>query len=159
MNSKPSSTDTPTPQILLACAVALANLDLYKKENLLENVRARSRQLRAGLASLRNHSHVKEIRQIGLMVGIDLVQRKHPMQPYPPAARMGLRVCEACIERGLWLRPLGDTVVLMPPLAITEKELGFLIHAVTDAIDSTTSSGVPERRGSRAAGLQRGSER
>ncbi len=111
----------------LACAVALANLDLYKKEDLLKNVRERAAQLSRGLKTLEGHPHVKEIRQIGLMAGIEL-------KGYAPGRRMGLQVCEEAIRRGVWLRPLGDVVVLMPPLAISRKELAFLIDVVRNSV-------------------------
>ncbi len=116
----------------LACAVALENLALYRKENLLKNVRARAKQLAQGLAPLKTHPHVKEIRQVGLMAGIELSQDNSTR--YPPAARMGLKVCDAAFKKGVWLRPLGDVVVLMPPLAISEKELTFFIDVVRKSV-------------------------
>jgi adenosylmethionine-8-amino-7-oxononanoate aminotransferase len=132
----------------LACAVALANLELYKKTQLLKKVRASAKQLAVGLQDLVSHSHVKEIRQVGLMVGIELACEKK--KAYPPAMRMGLRVCDAALKRGVWLRPLGDVVVLMPPLAIAAKELQFMIRVVKEAIDEATgerrSGGKPVRR-------------
>jgi adenosylmethionine-8-amino-7-oxononanoate aminotransferase len=123
----------------LACAVALANLDLCKKERLLPRVRARARELASGLAPLRDHPHVKEIRQVGLMAGIELVQDKRTGAPYPPGKRMGLKVCDACLARGVWLRPLGDVVVIMPPLVVSRQELVFLIRVVTQAIEEATA--------------------
>jgi adenosylmethionine-8-amino-7-oxononanoate aminotransferase len=122
----------------LACAVALANLDLYEKENLLSHVRARATQLSAGLAPLQQHPHVKEIRQVGLMAGIELVKSKETGRAYAPSLRMGLQVCDAALKRGVWLRPLGDVVVLMPPLAISPKELAFLVEAVIQSIQEVT---------------------
>jgi adenosylmethionine---8-amino-7-oxononanoate aminotransferase len=122
----------------LACAVALANLDLYRKENLLASVRARARELAAALAPLKSHPHVKEVRQLGLMAGIELIQDKAKGKPYPPQERRGLRVCDATLKRGVWLRPLGDVVVLMPPLAISAKELQFLIKTVHLALNEAT---------------------
>ncbi len=92
----------------LACAVALENLALYRKENL-GNAAHEAIGRRTFLGPLRSHPHVKEIRQIGLMAGIELSEGKE---------RMGLKVCDAAFKRGVWLRPLGDVVVLMPPLAI-----------------------------------------
>jgi len=111
----------------LACAAALANLELYRKENLLKNVRARTRQLAEGLSSLQGRPRIKEIRQIGLMAAIEL-------KGYPPGRRMGLKVCDAAFERGVWLRPLGDVIVIMPPLAITKQELAFLIDVVRKSV-------------------------
>lgn len=122
----------------LACAAALANLKLYRQKGLLQNVRARARQLAAGLAPLKDHPHVKEVRQIGLMVGIQLVRDKSRGLSYPPAERRGLRVCDEAIKRGLWLRPLGDVVVLMPPLAISKKQTDFLLTALKAAICAST---------------------
>ncbi len=132
----------------LACAVALSNLALYQKKGLLKNVRDRAAELSAGLAPLRDHPHVKEVRQVGLMAGIDLVQEKISLtpslslgerdgvrhRPYPVAARMGLKVCDEALRRGVWLRPLGDVVILMPPLAISQKELAFLIDVVRNSV-------------------------
>jgi len=86
----------------------------------------RARQLAEGLAPLKKHPLVKDIRQIGLMAGIELI-----------GDRMGHKACDAAIQRGVWLRPLGNVVVLMPPLAINEKELDFLAKTVREAIEST----------------------
>jgi len=122
----------------LACAVALENLRLYKKEKLIMRLQPRIRQLCQGLAKLAQHPHVKEVRQIGLMAGIELVADKATGQPYKPAQRLGLRVCDAALERGLWLRPLGDTVVLMPPLGISKIEMDFLLRGVQSAIQYAT---------------------
>jgi len=114
-------------------------LDLYKKENLLDNIRQRAAQMAEELNPLHGHPHVKEIRQIGLMVGIELTQTSNT--PYPPQQRMGLKVCDAAFQRGLWLRPLGDTIVLMPPLAISAREMTFLTSTVRNAIDDVTENG------------------
>jgi adenosylmethionine-8-amino-7-oxononanoate aminotransferase len=123
----------------LACAVALENLRLYKERDLLRNVRARTKQLAQGLASLKDHPHVKEIRQIGLMVGIELVRDKKTGKGYPPGWRMGLMVCDTLLESGVWLRPLGDVLVLLPPLAISAKEMDFFSRKVRQAIDDVTT--------------------
>ena len=61
---------------------------------------------------------------------------------------MGLKVCDAALKRGVWLRPLGDTIVLMPPLVISEKELGFLLRVVEEAIDEVTAGPSPALRAS-----------
>jgi len=127
----------------LACAVALENLALYEKKNLLHNVRQRALQLANGLEPLKGHPNVKEIRQLGLMCGIELSQADG--KPFPPQKRMGLKVCDATFKRGVWLRPLGDVVVLMPPLVISEEEMAFLIEAVMAAVEVTTGS--PKQRG------------
>jgi len=122
----------------LACAVALANLELYRKEDLLGNVRARTVQMARLLNRFNNHPHVKEVRQLGLMAGIELSRDK--LTSYLPGHRMGLKVCDAAFKRGVWIRPLGDVVVLMPPLRISEKEMAFLMRVVEEAINEVTIS-------------------
>jgi adenosylmethionine-8-amino-7-oxononanoate aminotransferase len=123
----------------LACAVALANLELYRKEKLLHKIRQRTKELAAGLEPLKAHPHVKEIRQVGLMAGIELIKDKKRGIPYEPGKRMGMAVCDAALQKGVWLRPLGDVIVIMPPLAISAKELQIVIRAVTEAIREITA--------------------
>lgn len=123
----------------LACAVALANLELYNKKRLLKNVQARARQLERGLAPLLLHPRVRAIRQVGLMAGIEI-------GPFPPGARMGLKVCDEAIREGVWLRPLGDVIVLLPPLAISEKELAFLIDVVQNSVKLAMHDEMVPRR-------------
>ncbi len=134
----------------LACAVALANLELYRRHGLLRNVRARAAQLKAGLDRFADHPHVKAVRQAGLMCGIELALDRAGGLDYPPGQRVGLKVCDAAIRRGLWLRPLGDVLVLMPPLVISEKEMRFLLNVVEESINEVTMSGegkeLPNRK-------------
>jgi adenosylmethionine-8-amino-7-oxononanoate aminotransferase len=117
----------------LAAAVALRHLELLQAWDVLENVRARSDELR-GLLNDRIASHpaVAEVRLCGLMGGVELA---------PPAAdlRWGRRVCAAAVERGVLLRPLGDVIVLMPPLTVTSPELHRIVHTLADALDAGTA--------------------
>jgi adenosylmethionine-8-amino-7-oxononanoate aminotransferase len=112
----------------LACAVALRHLELIEERDVLANVRARSSQLGELLgervAPLRA---VAEVRQRGLMVGVELA---------PPAdeLRWGRRVCAAAVESGVLLRPLGDVVIVMPPLTITADEVGRIVDTLVAAI-------------------------
>lgn len=122
----------------LACAVALANLDLYRRNGVLQNVRARAKDLAAFLHSLEAHPHVRDVRQVGLMAGIELVQDKARGLPYPPGWRVGYHVCLAARARGVFLRPLGDVIVLMPPLAISQRDLEILCRAVHGAMEEVT---------------------
>jgi len=127
----------------LACAAAIANLELFEKNDLLENIRHRIIQMAGNLKRFKFHPHVKEVRQVGLMAGIELVKDKARGTSYPPGARMGLKVCDAALRRGVWLRPLGDTIVLMPPLIINAKELNFLLKVVKEAVDEITAGRSP----------------
>jgi len=125
----------------LACAAALANLDLMDKRDTLAGVRERGDILAGELAPLVGHPHVGDIRRRGLMVGIELVADKPSRAPYDAGDTMGARVAAAAREAGAVIRPLGDVVVLMPPLAIPIPELRRLASITRDAIDAVTGCG------------------
>jgi adenosylmethionine-8-amino-7-oxononanoate transaminase len=118
----------------LACATALATLALYQKERLIESLPEKARLLADGLKPLAVHPKVKDVRSIGLMAGIELVQDRSRGRAFPPGDRIGLKVCDAALERGVWLRPLGDVIVLMPPLASSSRDIRFLTSVVAKAI-------------------------
>jgi adenosylmethionine-8-amino-7-oxononanoate aminotransferase len=111
----------------LACAAAIASLDLFKKNRVLAKLPAKIRILKTELKKIAKHPNVGEIRQLGLMVGIELCQSKNPLVEYDYAQRMGAKVCQAARERGLMLRPLGNVLVFMPPLSITPAQIRFLV--------------------------------
>ncbi len=125
----------------LACAAALANLDLMGKRHTLEGVRERGEVLAEELALLAGHPHVGDIRRRGLMVGIELVADRPSRAPYDAGETMGARVAAAAREAGAVIRPLGDVVVLMPPLAIPIPELRRLASITRDAIGAVTGCG------------------
>ena len=119
----------------LGCAAALASLDLFETTNLLATVRSRANHLRGLLNKrLAPHQNVGEVRQRGLMVGIELVADRPTKRPFAAGLRLGRRVALLARERGVIVRPLGDVVVLMPPLAISEAELDLLVEAVALAL-------------------------
>lgn len=120
----------------LACAAALANLALLEKNRVVEGVARKATALARALETLRDHPHVGDVRQRGFMVGIELVADRVAKRPFPPARRVGYRVCLACRSRGLLIRPLGDVVVLMPPLTATPRELFWMVRVVHGALDA-----------------------
>jgi len=123
----------------LACAVGLASLGLFEEERTLERLAPKVARLRERLgADVAPLPHVGDVRQQGVMVGIELVQERASRAPYPPAARIGQQVVRAARARGVVLRPLGSTVVLMPPLAIAPAELEQLVDVTRDAIAEAT---------------------
>jgi adenosylmethionine-8-amino-7-oxononanoate aminotransferase len=122
----------------LACAAALANLDLMAKRDTLGGVRERGEILAEALVPLGDHAHVGDVRRRGLMVGIELVADKPSRRPYEAAETMGARVAAAAREAGAVIRPLGDVVVLMPPLAIPVPELLQLAAITLAAIEAVT---------------------
>jgi adenosylmethionine-8-amino-7-oxononanoate aminotransferase len=102
----------------LGAAVGLANLELIESSQLLATLPAKIERLRIHLDRIATLPSVGEVRQRGLMAGIELVADRGTKAPYPTTARMGARVCRLAREQGVLLRPLGDVVVVMPPLAI-----------------------------------------
>jgi len=116
----------------LAAAVALRHLELLDSWNVLDNVRARSDELRGLLHDrVAPHPAVEEIRLCGLMGAVELRPSTQP--------GLGRRVCAASVTRGVLLRPLGDTVVLMPPLSVTSAELHRIVHALGGALDEVAT--------------------
>ncbi len=122
----------------LGCAAALASLEIFEKDRVLERLQSKITFLRAGLERLRSLRHVGEIRQMGFMVGIELVEDVGARRPYPPGNRMGHQVIREARQHRVLVRPLGDVIVLMPPLSVTEAEIDTLIHAVSLAIKKVT---------------------
>jgi adenosylmethionine-8-amino-7-oxononanoate aminotransferase len=125
----------------LGCAVALANLDVFEREHVLERVAQTSARLAGRLkdqiAPLR---HVGDIRQWGLMVGIELVRDKTRRLPYDPGDRIGNRVIKEARQHGVILRPLGDVIILMPPLSVTDAEIDLLCDVTRRAIQAVTEA-------------------
>jgi adenosylmethionine-8-amino-7-oxononanoate aminotransferase len=123
----------------LGCAVALASLEVFREERTLERLGPKIARLAARLAAeVAPLAHVGDVRQQGVMVGIELVVEPGTRTPYPPAARIGQRVVRAARERGVVIRPLGNTIVLMPPLAIAPDDLDRLVDVSRDAIAEAT---------------------
>jgi adenosylmethionine-8-amino-7-oxononanoate aminotransferase len=116
----------------LAAAVALRHLQLIDEWSVLENVRARSEQLAKALdAEVAAKPAVADVRLRGLMGGVELA-------PPTDGLRWGRRVCAAAVNRGVLLRPLGDVVVLMPPLTTTADEIERVVSTLAEAIDEGT---------------------
>lgn len=122
----------------LACAVAIENLKQYKGTRLLEDVGRKSRFMVKHLKMIASYPHVGQVRQAGLMIGIELVQDRRTGRPYPASEKIGQKVCRRARTYGLILRPLGDVIVLMPPLTIKYDELEKLIAGVEKAIMDVT---------------------
>lgn len=129
----------------LASAAALASIDLLKSERVVESVEAKSGRLRERLSCLNDHPHVGDIRGRGLMVGIELVADRDTRKSFDPLGKNGRAVCAEAIDRGVWIRPLDDVVILMPPLVASDDEIDLLANALIESINAilpaTVSSG------------------
>ena len=124
----------------LAAAAALASLDLFESNNVVANAKANADIIRAALAPLSDHPNVGEIRQRGIMVGIELVQDRNNKTPFPADLRLGHRVTLAGRQLGIIIRPLGDVVVLMPAPAMPGDTVRDLCERTIQAIDDAISS-------------------
>jgi adenosylmethionine-8-amino-7-oxononanoate aminotransferase len=118
----------------LAAAAALASLELLESNRVLEEMPARVGVLRRHLDRMRGLPHVGDVRQKGLMAGVELVADVRSKQPFAPHLRVGAAVCARAREKGAVVRPLGDVVVLMPPLAIDLPLLDRLGQIVYDSV-------------------------
>jgi adenosylmethionine-8-amino-7-oxononanoate aminotransferase len=124
----------------LASAVALANLDVFEREDVIGRVRERAAQLGGLLAALGARvPHIGDVRQWGLMAGLELVRDRPRRTPYDPAAKVGMRVVREARRRGVILRPLGGVIVLMPPLSISAEELDRLVGVTAESIEAATA--------------------
>jgi adenosylmethionine-8-amino-7-oxononanoate aminotransferase len=122
----------------LACAVAAENIDLFQKDRLLERVRDHAALLTGYLKKFQGLPHVGEVRQKGFMVGIELVKNRKTKRPYPAGEKVGQRVCREARQRNVIIRPLGDVIVLMPPLGIEPALLEELVQATYESVKAVT---------------------
>ena len=118
----------------LAAAAALASIELLQTTDVLSAVDAKARRLRERIGVIADHPSVGDIRGRGLMVGIELVADRATREPFPGSLQLGRRVCQRALEHGVWIRPLGDVIIVMPPLAIRDDELDRLADTVANAI-------------------------
>jgi adenosylmethionine-8-amino-7-oxononanoate aminotransferase len=123
----------------LACAAATASMRLLGEGRVIERLPARVEALGRALAPARGMAHVGDVRQRGLMVGIELVRDRATKEEYAYAVRAGHEVCMEARRRGAVLRPLGNVVVLMPPLAMEEALLGELAAIALASIETATA--------------------
>ena len=126
----------------LACAAGLASLKLFEDNHVLQNVAAAEAVIRQRLARLRQHPHVAEVRQRGLMVGIELVLDRDSLTPFPVPLRLGHQVTLAARRRGLILRPLGDVIVLMPAPAMPPDLVAQICDLAVACIDEVVQQAL-----------------
>lgn len=119
----------------LGCAAALANLDVFRTENVLAELARKIPLLSSLLATLKHNPHVHEIRQCGFISGIEI--RLPDGTPFPWEQRTGARICQAARRHGLLTRPILDTIVLMPPFCITAGQLESAVSAIATSLEET----------------------
>ena len=125
----------------LGCAVALASLELFQKEDILASMQPRIDYLRRRLEEeFLPLAHVSDARQWGYMTGIELAEDQASRKPYASGRRIGHKVIHEARKRGVLIRPLGDVIILMPPLSIDGEELKTLLDVTCDSIRAVTES-------------------
>jgi adenosylmethionine---8-amino-7-oxononanoate aminotransferase len=122
----------------LGAAVALASLQVFQDEGTLAGLIPKMELLQRRLAEMAELPHVGDVRQCGLMAGIELVADKATKAAYPWEDQVGARVCREARERGLLIRPLADVLVVMPPLAISGEQLGEMLDVMERSIQIVT---------------------
>lgn len=124
----------------LACAAALANLEVFEREQTIAKLAGKIQRVKEVMAVLWQRPHVGDIRQQGMIVGIELVEDKGTKKPYAWNLAVGAKVCKKAREYGMIIRPLGNIVVFMPPLASTMEELEDMLKILTDSICEITEN-------------------
>ena len=123
----------------LACAAALACLDIFEKEETLKKLLPKTGILEERLKDISGLAHVGDVRNKGFMAGIEMVKNKETREPYAWEDKMGWKVVRHARNNGVFIRPLGNVIVLMPPLSISNENLVRMLVVVKDAIISATS--------------------
>ncbi len=118
----------------LACRAGLASLELFQQNNVIENNKRLAAIMKTMTAHFIEHPHVAEVRQIGMIVAIELVKNKLSKEPYPWQERRGLKVYQYALTKGVLLRPLGNVIYFMPPYVISEEELYIIAKVAFDGI-------------------------
>ncbi len=123
----------------LACAAALASLRIFETDDVLARNRATAAKMAALAVSLRDHPHVADARQAGMIAAFELTRNGDKRTPFDPTQRIGLRAYRAALSRGVLLRPLGDILYWMPPYCIDDEQLQLLARVTREAIDEATA--------------------
>ncbi len=122
----------------LGCAAALASLDLFEEEATLENVAQQGAYLQQCLAPLQEHPQVGDVRRRGLIAAVELVADRESRSGYGWAERRGQRACQAALSKGVWLRPLGNVIVIMPPLCARPEHIELIAEAVQFGVNAAS---------------------
>jgi len=123
----------------LGCRAALATLDIFSHQPIIENNRVLAQQMAQATEHFQDHPHVAEVRQTGMILAIELVKDKASREPYPWQQRRGLSVYKYALSKGVLLRPLGNVVYFMPPYVISEDEIQTMVDVAWQGIQVATA--------------------
>jgi adenosylmethionine-8-amino-7-oxononanoate aminotransferase len=122
----------------LACTAALATLDIFATDDIIERNRAKAAYLGGRARALTDHQHVAEVRQCGMIVAIEIAKDKRNREPYPWTERRGRRIHRYSLDQGVLLRPIGDVVYFMPPYTVNEAEMDLMVRVAAEGIELAT---------------------
>jgi adenosylmethionine-8-amino-7-oxononanoate aminotransferase len=122
----------------LACAAALASLEIFRDDDILEHNHALAAHMGAKARELKDHAHVGEVRQHGMILAVEMVRDKASRTPYAWDERRGLTVYQHALQRGVLLRPVGNVVYFMPPYVITPNEINLMVDVAREGIELAT---------------------
>jgi adenosylmethionine-8-amino-7-oxononanoate aminotransferase len=122
----------------LACAAALASIDIFEREKVMEGLEPKIRALQERLEQFQELKSVGDVRQCGLIAGIELVKNRETKEPYSWEEKIGIRVSYEARQRGLITRPLSNVMVIMPPLSIKISELNNMMEILYESIECVT---------------------
>jgi adenosylmethionine-8-amino-7-oxononanoate aminotransferase len=124
----------------LGAAAALATIELLESDAVQQRLLRQIEKLSSILAELRSLPHVASTRQKGMIAAVELTPTGNPADRYPTDMRIAYQICREALRHGLWLRPLSDTLVIMPPLCISDEELQFFGDTLITSIRAVTAS-------------------
>ncbi len=122
----------------LACAAALATLDIFRQDPVIERNRSLARHFAQATADLADHPHVAEVRQRGMITAFEMVRHKRQREPYPWQERRGLTLYRHALSRGVLLRPIGDVVYFMPPYIIEPEHIDLMVDVAREGLELAT---------------------
>lgn len=122
----------------LACSAALATLDIFATDKIIELNRPKAAYLGKRAREIENHPHVSEVRQCGMIVAIEFVKDKSSREPYPWTERRGLDLYRYALTQGVLLRPIGNVVYFMPPYVVDESEMDLMVRVAAEGIERVT---------------------
>jgi adenosylmethionine-8-amino-7-oxononanoate transaminase len=124
----------------LGCAAALANLQIFEEERTLEKLKPRIQQLRSGLERCLGLPNVGEVRHLGMIGAVEIFKDAQSKEPFPLADKMGIKVCAEMRQRGVLTRPIGNSIIIMPPYCVSEAQLARLLEVLKDSIRAVSGA-------------------
>ena len=122
----------------LGCAAALATLDIFAEDNVIEHNKSLAKTMQQATEHLKDHPHVYEVRQTGMILAVEMIKDKASRTPYLWQERRGLTIYQHALKNDALLRPLGNVSYLMPPYIISEEQIHHLARIMTEGIDMAT---------------------